>query len=95
MIRSYGKLPFCRKKFNYRFDHVLKTQNRPPVIVEVMTSSTSGSNEKIKTDIKSAFGNAVLYAEGRSRELGQAPNINIRQVWARMVFHMIAKSDIA
>lgn len=83
------------KKFNYRFDYVLKTQNRSPVIVEVMTGSTSGSNKKIKTDIKSAFCNAVLYAEGRSKLLGQAPNINVRQVWARMVSQMIAKSEIA
>ena len=34
---------------NYRLDYVLRAEDRPPVIVEVMTASTSGGN-KSKTE---------------------------------------------
>ncbi|MDE2790522.1 MAG: hypothetical protein OXI81_08885 [Paracoccaceae bacterium] len=34
------------QKLNYRLDYVLKADKTPPVIVEVMTASTSGGNKK-------------------------------------------------
>lgn len=83
------------RKLHYRLDYVLKTQNSAPVIVEIMTASTSGGNKQKKTDIKNAFCNAVLYAVGTVGKLGQSPNVNVRQVWARMASQMIVKSQIA
>lgn len=49
-----------------------------PIIVEVMTSSTSGGNKRKRSCIPQAFEDCML---------GQphlAPGINYRQVWARM-----------
>jgi hypothetical protein len=60
----------------------------PPQIVEVMTSSTSGGNKQKGTTIQNAFRRAVL---GQSHE---APGINYRQIWARMVSQLIVKSQI-
>ena len=80
---------------NYRIDYVLRAGGRPPVIVEIMTASTSGGNRAQRTDIKSAFCDAVLYAQGNLPELNQCPGVNIRQVWARMASQMIVKSQIA
>lgn len=59
-----------------------------PLIIEVMTSSTSGGNKLKGTTIQNAFRKAVL---GQSHE---APGINYRQVWARMVSQLIVKSQI-
>ena len=83
------------EKLHYRLDYVLKENNAPPVIVEIMTASTSGGNKKKRTDIQSAFCDAVLYAEGNLPNRGKAPGVNIRQVWARMASQMIVKSQIA
>ena len=82
---------------NYRLDYVLKSADRAaaPVIVEVMTASTSGGNRQQGTDIKSAFCNAVLYAHGLRQDLGGAPGVNTRQVWARMASQLVVKSEIA
>lgn len=82
---------------NYRLDYVLKSADRDsaPVIVEVMTASTSGGNVRLGTDIKSAFCNAVLYAHGLRQDLGGAPGVNTRQVWARMASQLVVKSEIA
>ncbi len=60
-----------------------------PVIVEVMTSSTSGGNKKIRTTIPQSFEDCVL---GRTH---LAPGINYRQVWARMASQLIVKSQAA
>lgn len=60
-----------------------------PFIVEVMTSSTSGGNKRIRSCIPQAFEDCVL---GKSHI---APGINYRQVWARMVSQMIVKSQAA
>lgn len=60
----------------------------PPHIVEVMTSSTSGGNKRTGTTIQNAFKNAIL------GEPHQAPGINYRQIWARMVSQLIVKSQI-
>ncbi|MGI9057395.1 MAG: hypothetical protein ACR2H5_02350, partial [Ktedonobacteraceae bacterium] len=48
-------------------------------IIEIMTSSTSGGNKDKGTTISGAFQDAIL---GRSH---RGPDINYRQVWARMV----------
>lgn len=40
---------------NYRLDYVLRSGDSPPVIVEVMTASTSGGNKSKRTDMQSAF----------------------------------------
>jgi hypothetical protein len=64
--------------------------NRPiPGIIEIMTSSTSGGNKKDRTTIPQSFEDAIL---GRPH---QAPGINKRQVWARMVSQLIVKSEVA
>lgn len=83
--------------FNYRLDYVLRSQraHSPPVIVEVMTCSTSGGNKSKGTDITAAFKHAVLYAHGSISERPRAPGVNVRQVWARMASQMIAKSQAA
>ncbi len=59
-----------------------------PLIIEVMTSSTSGGNKAKGTTIQNAFREAIL---GREQ---QAPGINYRQIWARMVSQLIVKSQI-
>lgn len=61
----------------------------PPVVVEVMTSSTSGGNKKNRSCIPQAFEDAIL---GKSET---APGINYRQVWARMASQLIVKSQAA
>lgn len=60
-----------------------------PNIIEIMTSSTSGGNKDNRTTIPQAFEDAIL---GKSHA---APNINKRQVWARMVSQLIVKSEVA
>lgn len=60
-----------------------------PVIVEVMTSSTSGGNKKKRSCIPQAFEDSML---GR---VHSAPGINYRQVWARMASQLIVKSQAA
>lgn len=60
-----------------------------PYIVEVMTASTSGSNRRLRTDIASAFTDALLDREHTS------PGINKRQVWGRMATQLFAKSALA
>lgn len=60
-----------------------------PYIVEVMTSSTSGGNKRIRSCIPQSFEDCIL---GKPHT---APGINYRQVWARMVSQMIVKSQAA
>ncbi len=60
-----------------------------PVIVEVMTSSTSGGNKKKRSCIPQAFEDGIL---GKPHI---APGINYRQVWARMASQLIVKSQAA
>lgn len=81
--------------FRYRLDYVLRAADGPPVIVEIMTASTSGGNKRKRTDIQSAFCDAVLYAHALLDERGSSPGVNVRQVWARMASQMIVKSQIA
>lgn len=61
----------------------------PPLIIEVMTSSTSGGNKNKRTTIPMAFEDALLKLEH------EAPGINYRQVWARMASQLIVKSEVA
>ncbi len=83
------------EKLKYRLDYVLNSGDARPVIVEIMAASTSGGNRQDRTDIKNAFCDAVLYAEGNIRQRRRSPGVNIRQVWARMASQMIVKSQIA
>lgn len=61
----------------------------PILIVEIMTSSTSGGNRNNRTQIAMAFEDAIL-----NREEHNGPGINYRQVWARMVSQLIVKSQV-
>jgi hypothetical protein len=61
----------------------------PIVIVEVMTSSTSGGDKNKRTQIAMACEDAVVSPENHN-----APGINYRQVWARMVSQLIVKSQV-
>lgn len=69
-------------------DYVDNFPNGYPVIVEVMTSSTSGGNKTKRTTIPMAFEDAIL---GKPHD---GPGINYRQVWARMVSQLIVKSEV-
>ncbi len=80
---------------DYRLDYVLRRAADPPVIVEVMTASTSGGNKAKRTDMQSAFCDTVLHVHGLRQETGQSPGVNARQVWARMASQLIVKSEIA
>ncbi|MBB1077758.1 hypothetical protein HUU62_25485 [Rhodoferax sp. 4810] len=61
----------------------------PIVIVEIMTSSTSGGDKKKRTQIAMACEDAVICPESHN-----GPGINYRQVWARMVSQLIVKSQV-
>lgn len=60
-----------------------------PHIIEIMTSSTSGGNKTKRTTIPLSFEDAML---GKSHD---APGVNYRQVWARMVSQLVVKSEVA
>lgn len=60
-----------------------------PLIVEIMTSSTSGGNKRKRTTVPAAFEDAIL----KGVDGHEAPGINYRQVWARMVSQLIVKSE--
>ena len=80
---------------NYRLDYVLVNDGKPPVIIEVMTASSSGGNKSERTDIQSVFCDGVLYSQGLLNERRQSPSVNVRQVWGRMASQMIVKSQVA
>ena len=61
----------------------------PIIIVEIMTSSTSGGNKKKRTQISMACEDAVIDPANHN-----GPGINYRQVWARMVSQLIVKSQV-
>lgn len=81
------------KKFNYTFDYIIRRldpNGSPvggPLVVEIMTCSTSGGNKAKGTDMQSAFCKAVRGEEHTS------PGVNHRQVWARMASQLIVKSE--
>ena len=84
-------------KFQYRLDYLLREvlpngKYGPPIIVEIMTCSTSGGNKAFGTDIQTAFRKALLANQGDTVD---CPGINIRQVWARMASQLIVKSEAA
>lgn len=62
---------------------------RCPIVIEVMTASTSGSDTSKGTDISAAFTSLLA-----GREY-QGPGINKRQVWGRMATQLFAKSALA
>lgn len=69
-------------------DYVEEFPVGSPLIIEIMTSSTSGGNKTKRTTIPMAFEDAIL---GKSH---RGPSINYRQVWARMVSQLIVKSEV-
>lgn len=80
--------------FDYTFDYVISPMKSgnpigAPVIVEVMTSSTSGGNKRERTTIQQCFEDLLL---GRDH---QGPGINYRQVWGRMISQFFVKSMVA
>ncbi len=79
------------RKAGYEIDNgqVKDFPSGNPLVIEIMTSSTSGGNKVKGTTIAQAFANAILKKEHN------APNINKRQVWARMASQLVAKSEIA
>ena len=82
------------RNFDYAFDYIFMpiVEGIPvgsPVIIEVMTSSTSGGNKKIRSTIPQAFEDCML---GKNHI---APGINYRQVWARMASQLLVKSQVA
>ena len=83
-----------KQNLNYRFDYVLRSGERPPIVIEIMTASTSGGNRSERTDIRNAFCDAVLFGVGNIPEQRQSPGVNIRQVWARMASQLVVKSQI-
>jgi len=62
---------------------------KSPIIIEVMTASTSGSDREARTDIATSFEDAML------GENYSCPGINKRQVWGRMATQLFAKSALA
>lgn len=60
-----------------------------PFIIEIMTCSTSGGNKSKRTAIPQAFEDAIL------NKPHNAPGINYRQIWARMVSQLVVKSEVA
>lgn len=96
-VRVWSEVTIKEKGFNYRMDYILRGINPddPPIIVEVMTASTSGGNKNKGSDIASAFSNAILYAGGLRGDPGESPGVNKRQVWARMASQVIVKSQAA
>jgi hypothetical protein len=61
----------------------------PIIIIEIMTSSTSGGDKKKRTQISMAVEDSIL-----DRNKHNGPGINYRQVWARMVSQLIVKSQV-
>ena len=85
------------RSFNYRLDYVLRKVDpngkyQEPIIIEVMTCSTSGGNKAQGSDISTAFRKAILASDSSPI---QSPGVNIRQVWARMASQLIVKSQAA
>ncbi len=61
----------------------------PIVIIEIMTSSTSGGDKKKRTQIAMSCEDAIVDPANHN-----GPGINYRQVWARMVSQLIVKSQV-
>ena len=95
-VRVWSEVALSSREegLNYRLDYVLRCGQRPPVVVEIMTASTSGGNRNERTDIRNAFCDAVLFGVGQIPEQRQSPGVNVRQVWARMASQLVVKSQI-
>jgi hypothetical protein len=85
ILTKAGYVIARRSQLDYVEDFPVGT----PYIIEIMTSSTSGGNKDKRTTIPQSFEDAIL---GRPHN---APSINKRQVWARMVSQLIVKSEVA
>jgi hypothetical protein len=78
-----------KSNFVIEDDVVLDFPVGSPIIIEIMTSSTSGSNKNKRSQISQAFEDALL---GKPH---LAPGINYRQIWSRMVGQLFVKSEVA
>jgi hypothetical protein len=80
---------------DYTFDYVaskIDENGKPiggPVIIEVMTSSTSGGNKTKRTTIPQSFEDLLTIQKHTG------PGINYRQVWGRMISQFFVKSQLA
>lgn len=84
-------------KTRFLFQHVPVRVLGYPLIVEVMTASTSGSNKRKRIGIRESFEDTwrSLFSTPPSAIPSNAPGINRRQVWARMASQLIVKSECA
>jgi len=64
------------------------------VLIEIMTSSTSGGNDAKRTQIGQVFKETILRLAGVPEVAPNGPGINYRQVWARMISQLLVKSQI-
>lgn len=80
---------------DYTFDYVaskIDGSGKPiggPIIIEIMTSSTSGGNKSKRTTIPQSFEDLL------NRKPHTGPGINYRQVWGRMISQFFVKSQLA
>lgn len=78
-----------RSKYVIEGDEIIDFPHGRPTIVEIMTSSTSGSNKGNRSQIGQAFEDAL------TKGFHTAPSVNYRQVWSRMVGQLFVKSEVA
>lgn len=69
--------------------HIGNFPSGDPVIIEAMTSSTTGGKRSDRSGISQAFEDCILKVDH------SAPRVNYRQVWARMASQLIVKSQAA
>ncbi|MBW4513040.1 MAG: hypothetical protein KME64_42160 [Scytonematopsis contorta HA4267-MV1] len=89
IIKSAKKSGICHGKLGVDLTFDISPNLSHPVIFEIMTASTSGSNTEKGTDIAGAFTAGMLGNNPIS------PGINKRQVWGRMATQLFAKSALA
>ncbi|MDH6099033.1 hypothetical protein NWP21_09290 [Anabaenopsis sp. FSS-46] len=89
IIKSARRSGVCHRIPGSKIRFDISPDLSHPIIFEVMTASTSGSNTEKGTDIASAFTAAMIGNDPIS------PGINKRQVWGRMATQLFAKSALA
>jgi hypothetical protein len=89
IIKSARRGGLCHGKSGTNLSFDISPDIEHPIIFEVMTASTSGSNTEKGTNIASAFEAAMIGNDPIS------PGINKRQVWGRMATQLFAKSALA
>lgn len=89
LLKSARKGKYISGRYSESTPLELLPNLHSPIIIEVMTASTSGSDTDAGTDIASSFTKAMLGQEY------DCPGINKRQVWGRMATQLFAKSALA